>query len=199
MPRHRVRPFFRIHFHGVYLFKTFEQVLQHADLPEPGPAYYQARRRLWLTPRKDLAPRLTPSLAQKKLEAMLNQPNAIHSIQAWNNGLERVWQGLCSGGKLKTFLPMSLIVCNHHTLSLHILHLHKIKIVHASWLQDGTWPAGMEAPSSDDQTERQGTSGSTSDPPEHIQPIRSISSTDIVESRTSPWMVAKQYHFDRWR
>jgi len=97
--------------------QTFEQVLQHADLPQPGPDYYEARRRLWLTPSTDLPRRQAPSLAQRKLEDMLNQSNPIHSIEVWSNGLERVWKGLCSGGKLKSHLPMHLIVRDHHTPS----------------------------------------------------------------------------------
>lgn len=28
--------------------------------------------------------------------------------------------------------------------------LHKVKIVHAAWLRDRTWPVGMEAPDSDE-------------------------------------------------
>jgi hypothetical protein len=162
--------FFRFvsYFHGAHLHQTFEQVLQHADLPEPGPDYYEARRRLWLTPSRDLPLRRAPSLAQRKLEDMLNQSNAIHSIEVWSNGLERVWQGLCSGGKLKSHLPMNLIVCDHHLLRPLMLFthlLHKIKIIHASWLRDGTWPAGMEAPSSDDQAEQQVSAASEPDPP----------------------------------
>jgi len=90
---------------------TFDQILQQAELPEPGPDYFEARRQLWLTPRiTPTSP--SPSAARQKLENMLSRPNAIYSIELWNNGLERVWKGLCSGGKLKTRLPMALIVCS---------------------------------------------------------------------------------------
>lgn len=102
-----------------HLRQSFEQVLQHADLPEPGPGYYEARRRLWLTPLPDLPHRQIPSPAQQKLEDFLNKPNAIH----WNKALGRVWRGLSSGGKLKNHLPMNLIVCISRPFldPLHIL------------------------------------------------------------------------------
>lgn len=32
--------------------------------------------------------------------------------------------------------------------TIHILH--KVKIVHAAWLRDGTWPVGIQAPDSDE-------------------------------------------------
>ena len=31
---------------------------------------------------------------------------------------------------------------------------HKVKIVHAAWLRDRTWPVGMEAPPSSDSEEK---------------------------------------------
>ena len=94
-----------------HLRQSFEQVLQLTDLPEPGPGYYEARRRLWLTPLPDLPSRQTPSPAQQKFEDLLNQPNAIHNIKVWNNALGRFWRSLSSGRKLKSNLPMNLIVC----------------------------------------------------------------------------------------
>lgn len=50
--------------------------------------------------------------------------------------------------------------------------LNKIKIIHASWLQDKTWPSGMQAPSSDN--ELIDVTPSTQMP--------SISSVEILES-----------------
>ncbi len=88
---------------------TFDQILQHTELPNPGPEYYEARRRLWLTPRISPSPQ-GPSSAREKLEEILSRPNAVHSINLWNNGLERVWKGLSSGGNLKSRLPMALVV-----------------------------------------------------------------------------------------
>jgi hypothetical protein len=88
---------------------TFDQILQQAELPNPGPEYYEARRRLWLTPRMVPSPRGLSS-AREKLEEILSRPNAVHSINLWNNGLERVWKGLSSGGNLKIRLPMALVV-----------------------------------------------------------------------------------------
>ena len=34
--------------------------------------------------------------------------------------------------------------------TVHIL-LYKVKIAHAAWLRDRTWPVGMEAPDSDEK------------------------------------------------
>ncbi|KAF9534714.1 hypothetical protein CPB83DRAFT_211061, partial [Crepidotus variabilis] len=143
---------------------TFDQLLQESELPLPGPEYYEARRKLWLTPRP--SPPTPPSVAsdaRERLEEILSQPNAVYNREVWNNGLEKVWKGLSSGGKLKTRLPMNMI----------------IKIVHASWLRDRTWPAGMRAPSSDDD-QPQTTTGTN-----EIAPIASTSSIQADPSDLS--------------
>ncbi|CAA7260041.1 unnamed protein product [Cyclocybe aegerita] len=118
--------------------QSFDDILAAADLPPPGPDFFHARRALWLTPRVPLAQR-PPSSARDKLQETLSHPHAVHSDAVWNNGLEKVWRGLASGGRLKNRLPMSLI----------------IKIIYAAWLRDKTWPVGMEAPDSD-QEQQQG-------------------------------------------
>lgn len=92
---------------------TFDSILAASKLPPPGPDHYAARRALWLTPRCPAAPRSPePSTSRKRLERVLSSPNAVESNAAWKNGIEDVWKGLSSGGRLKRRLPMSLIVCS---------------------------------------------------------------------------------------
>ncbi|KAF8969452.1 hypothetical protein BDZ97DRAFT_245240 [Flammula alnicola] len=144
-------------------------------MPEPGPDYYTARRRLWLTPRVNPVTPLAHPPARQKLEDLFNQPGAIYSPEAWNNGLEKVWKGLSSGGKLKYSLPMAII----------------IKIIHAAWLRDKTWPVGMEAPDSDDdQQAGDAPPANVPDNPTSAQtvPIPSITSTEVMETM-APWML----------
>lgn len=113
-----------------------DELLATTPLPPPGPAYYLARRKLWLTPRSPRVPCLPDySASRQRLQAVLSEPNVVHDDDAWRSGIEKVWNGLSGGGKLKHRLPMSLI----------------IKIVHAAWLRDETWPAGYEAPEPDDE------------------------------------------------
>ncbi|KAF9464380.1 hypothetical protein BDZ94DRAFT_1161945 [Collybia nuda] len=114
---------------------TFDSILATAKLPPPGPDYYVARRALWLTPRCPATPRSPePSTSRKRLEKILSSPNAVESEAAWKNGIEDVWKGLSGGGRLKRRLPMSLI----------------IKVTHAAWIRDQTWPMGAVAPEPDD-------------------------------------------------
>lgn len=101
---------------------SFDEILQSASLPSAGPEYYEARRRLWLTPRvTPLPPPSQPSTSRHRLEDLFNQPGAVHSQEVWSNGLEKVWKGISSGGRLKYNLPMAIIVCrsfNSHSISL---------------------------------------------------------------------------------
>lgn len=47
---------------------------------------------------------------------------------------------------------MNLIVRYPFKIFLDAIHiLHKVKIAHAAWLRDRTWPVGMEAPDSDEK------------------------------------------------
>jgi len=152
---------------------TFDQILENAELPSPGPDYFAARRRLWLTPRVDVDPTPpTPSAARDKLEEILSHPNSAHSSEVWNNGLERVWKGLSSGGRLKNRLPMNLI----------------IKIIYIAWLRDKTWPAGMQAPDSDDEMQEDGTTTTTKvpesqNPPEQPTPLPTITPSEVLETK----------------
>lgn len=89
-----------------------DELLATTPLP-PGPAYYLARRKLWLTPRSPRVPCLPDySASRQRLQAVLSEPNVVHDDDAWRNGIEKVWKGLSSGGKLKHRLPMNLIVCS---------------------------------------------------------------------------------------
>ncbi|KAI6105851.1 hypothetical protein F5141DRAFT_1126407 [Pisolithus sp. B1] len=100
-----------------------------ANLPLPGPAHYAARRALWLTPTK--VPDHAPSSSSRlRLEQLLSQPGAVRSDEAWKGGVQKVWNGLVGGGRLRRRLPMNLV----------------IKVIHAGWLRDPeTWPSGAEA------------------------------------------------------
>ena len=48
---------------------------------------------------------------------------------------------------------MNLIVRSliHKCFSITIHILYKVKIAHAAWLRDRTWPVGLEAPDSDEK------------------------------------------------
>ncbi|KIM68859.1 hypothetical protein SCLCIDRAFT_1209068 [Scleroderma citrinum Foug A] len=112
--------------------------LVNSNLPPPGLAHYAARRTLWLTPTK--VPEHSPSSSSRlRLEQLLSQPGAVHSDEAWKDGVEKVWKGLVGGGRLRRRLPMNLV----------------IKVIHAGWLRDPeTWPAGAVVPESDDELSR---------------------------------------------
>lgn len=89
--------------------KSFEELLAASELPPPGPEYYAARRALWLTP--TARARLPEqSSSRKRLEKLLNAPDAVDDDDVWDNGIEKVWKGLSAGGRLKRPLPMGLIV-----------------------------------------------------------------------------------------
>ncbi|KAF9006571.1 hypothetical protein BDQ17DRAFT_1277053 [Cyathus striatus] len=114
----------------------FDHLLAHSHLPPPGPDYYAARRRLWLHPPSPPPPSPSKPLSPSrlKLEHVLSTPGAIYNDGAWYDGVENVWKGLASGRTLKYRLPMNII----------------IKILHAAWVRDDTWPTGMDAPEPDD-------------------------------------------------
>ncbi|TFK71787.1 hypothetical protein BDN72DRAFT_764297 [Pluteus cervinus] len=105
-------------------------------MPPPGPEYYAARRALWLTPRGARfgpQPPPVPTPTVQKLDKLLRSPDAVNSNEVWE-GVGPVWKAIDAGQKLKQPLPMKLI----------------IKLLHAAWLRDSTWPAGAEAPQTDD-------------------------------------------------
>ncbi|CAK5275408.1 unnamed protein product, partial [Mycena citricolor] len=89
----------------------------------------------WLTPTDPIrTPDLEPSSSRRKLERILSSPDALTSNEIWRNHVEKIWNGLNAGGKLRRRLPMHLV----------------IKIIHSSWLRDSTWPVGQAAPEPDD-------------------------------------------------
>jgi len=92
---------------------SFDQILQEASLPEPGPEYYAARRRIWLTPTRVLPPPPPASSSRQRIENLFNQSNGnsiVYSSEAWRNGLEKAWKGLSSGVRLKYKLPLNIVV-----------------------------------------------------------------------------------------
>ncbi|KAF8238849.1 hypothetical protein L208DRAFT_1049139, partial [Tricholoma matsutake] len=115
-----------------------DDILSASQLPPPGPDHYLARRKLWLTPRQGRhiveSSQIESSTSLQRLERLLDFPHAAESDEVWNGGIESIWKGLNAGGKFKRRLPMALI----------------IKIVHAAWLRDNTWPLGAVAPEPDD-------------------------------------------------
>ncbi|KAF9453030.1 hypothetical protein P691DRAFT_802410 [Macrolepiota fuliginosa MF-IS2] len=118
---------------------TFDDLVASHRMPPPGPDYYRARRQLWLSPQQD-GSRSTShsqytSTSHEKLKKTLQTPGVVYSDSCWRNGIEKVWKGLSKGERLKGRLPLNLI----------------IKVVHASWVRDKTWPAGMQAPEPDDE------------------------------------------------
>ncbi|KIY49384.1 hypothetical protein FISHEDRAFT_15941, partial [Fistulina hepatica ATCC 64428] len=114
----------------------FEESMSGSDLPPPGPSHYAARRALWLksSSNESPCPRREPSTSCRRLERLLLSPDAVRDDTVWKNGIERVWRGLNAGKNLRHRLPLDLV----------------IKVVHAAWLRDNTWPIGMYAPEPDD-------------------------------------------------
>ncbi|PPQ65936.1 hypothetical protein CVT26_010698 [Gymnopilus dilepis] len=162
---------------------SFDEILQSSSLPSPGPEYYEARRRLWLTPKGPPRPPSQPSSSRRRLEDLFNQPGAVHSQEVWSSGLEKVWRGLSSGGRPKSNLPLPIV----------------IKIIHAAWLRDRTWPPGMEAPDSDDEQPAQGSATpqtslgtpDTSLPGQHNPSAAMYGRSDLMEP-APPWITMQR-------
>ncbi|KAF9028428.1 hypothetical protein BDZ89DRAFT_1066081 [Hymenopellis radicata] len=116
-------------------------VAQESVVPLTGPAYYEARRAHWLTPKQspsDIDQPLLPEhiqSQQKRLENLLNDPDKARSDAGWREGIRSVWQGLSTGRRLIYRLPLSVVV----------------KITLAAWIRDKTWPIGQVAPEPDDE------------------------------------------------
>lgn len=138
--------------------QSFEQLLAaKADsLPPPGQAYYEARKALWLAgppETTDAAPELPMSPTRERLHNLLTGPDAEHSDRVWS-GVAKVWRGLNAGQRLRQALPLSLLVRNVRSLfCLQFIYLSffQVKILHAAWLRDHTWPAGTAVASSDEE------------------------------------------------
>ena len=85
----------------------FEELMATSLLPEPGPAHFAARRALWCRPMS-----FAPSSTQQnpRLLELLEQPLPLHSDEAWNKGMDKVWRGGTGGTRLKRRLPMKYLV-----------------------------------------------------------------------------------------
>ncbi|KAF8505693.1 hypothetical protein F5888DRAFT_1798673 [Russula emetica] len=103
---------------------AFSHLLAHANLPQPGPEYFTARRALWTTPTAASRLGQAPPISRVRLETLLDEPGALERPDVWDAGLNRVWKGLVEGGRLKKFLPLRAVV----------------RILYAGWRRDGTWP-----------------------------------------------------------
>ncbi|KAF7355471.1 hypothetical protein MSAN_01463900 [Mycena sanguinolenta] len=119
-----------------------------------GVEFYNARRAQWLTP--PVPPPTRPpgaesSSSRRKLEQVLSAPDALTSDDVWFGSVEKIWKGLGAGGRLKRRLPMRLVVCRPLSPSAVMVNWVQIKIIHASWLRDETWPANQVAPEPDDE------------------------------------------------
>ncbi|KAI6163081.1 hypothetical protein EDD17DRAFT_1571088 [Pisolithus thermaeus] len=146
-----------------------------ASLPLPGPAHYAARRALWLTPTK--VPEHAPSSSSRlRLEQLLSQPGAVRSDEAWKGGVQKVWNGLVGGGRLRRRLPMNLV----------------IKVIHAGWLRDPeTWPSGAEVPESEDDPSHKATPPS---PPSPLPRLASRQESYLATSKPEDKPLVKHFH-----
>jgi hypothetical protein len=121
---------------------TFPHLLAHANLPQPGPEYFTARRALWTTPTAASRLGQAPPISRVRLETLLDEPGALERPDVWDAGLSRVWKGLVEGGRLKNFLPLRAVVCLPLLRILFLITLLglQVKILYAGWRRDGTWP-----------------------------------------------------------
>ncbi|KAG6831385.1 hypothetical protein H0H92_010987 [Tricholoma furcatifolium] len=143
---------------------SFDDILNAADLPPPGPQHFLARRSLWLTPRATSKPTIKSTSKQRqRLEDLLRSKNAAQSDYAWQNGVKTVWDAFNQGGTLNTRLPLPLV----------------IKIIYAAWLRNDTWPVGAVVPESDDAPDNMASS-------EALPPMCSPRSSGA----TTPWLTA---------
>ncbi|KAF8138480.1 hypothetical protein EV363DRAFT_1252136 [Boletus edulis] len=115
-------------------------------LPPPGPDHYTARRARWLASTDTLPPPRHVPQPHARLQCLLNHPDP-HTDPVWNHGIDKVWNGLAKGNRLKHRLPMDLV----------------IKVIHAAWRRDPeTWPEDAVAPDSDESRAITSTSPSSS-------------------------------------
>ncbi|OJT09039.1 hypothetical protein TRAPUB_64 [Trametes pubescens] len=112
----------------------FEQHLAATDLPSSGPELFHARRALWREPAQNPPEATQPNPSRRRLENIMAAPGALENDETWGAGIDRVWNGLVGGARLKHRLPLALV----------------IKILQAGWIREGTWPRGAAAPDTDD-------------------------------------------------
>lgn len=87
----------------------FEQELATTDLPEPGPAYFEARRAIWRRPRGLRRP--PTDTLHPRLRKLLESNGPIEDDEYWDTGIEKFYSALVSGRKLKDPLPLRHLVC----------------------------------------------------------------------------------------
>lgn len=134
------------------LHPGFDDRLAEHPMPPPGLDFYNARRQLWLTPRPGRSHHLSPPPSPRAdLEDLLRAEEALYTDSRWNKGIGKVWARLSKGAHLKYRLPLELVVCFRSKNRYSSLNAAQIKIVHASWVRDDTWPIGMQAPEPDDE------------------------------------------------
>ncbi|KAI0824751.1 hypothetical protein BC628DRAFT_1377594 [Trametes gibbosa] len=111
----------------------FEQRLAATDPSEHGQHLFDARRALWREPGPNPRVPPQPNPSQQRLENILATPGALESDKTWEAGIDRVWDGLVGGARLRHRLPLALV----------------IKILQAGWIREGTWPRGAVVADSD--------------------------------------------------
>ncbi len=88
----------------------FEQHLAATDLPSSGPELFHARRALWREPAQNPPEATQPNPSRRRLENIMAAPGALENDETWGAGIDRVWNGLVGGARLKHRLPLALVV-----------------------------------------------------------------------------------------
>lgn len=89
----------------------FDDLLAKSDLPEPGPAYFQARRALWLTPMPNESAHTTKPLNPNLRALLEGRTEALYEESNWNGGVGRICERVLSGEPLSNKLPLQYLVC----------------------------------------------------------------------------------------
>lgn len=100
--------------------KDFDQLLASEHLPPGGPALYEARRQLWLTPRPTRTtpnPNSNPERRQR-LETYLATPGVAESDDEWRV-VRGLWKGICSGKRLSDRIPLRSMVRNQTSSAIY--------------------------------------------------------------------------------
>lgn len=102
------------------LLPTFQELKPRIEkseaIPEIGPDYFNIRRKRWLTPTESVDdskpyPRCDTKdcVARARLEKLVSGPEITDEV--WAAGIDSVWNGLVSGGRLRRPLPLDIVVC----------------------------------------------------------------------------------------
>ncbi len=96
---------------------VFEQTLANSHLPDPGPDYFLARRKLWLTPRPQPSsePSATPKQTSTQLQSLLEGPvEDLYKESNWKGGVGKICERiLVNREALSQKLPLRHLVCAH--------------------------------------------------------------------------------------